>query len=425
MPFVIGSRDGAPLRAYLPPHEVMVAENPDLEPYVMKNKEKVVEALLVVESKKSMMKIAQTLKLNLPPKANRPQMANMIAEKLCDFSNSEPEPENESFSLEQFLNPIYDDIDDLDGKDCQMLQKWCLEVLTGNEDNVKGIEDQIEEDGSGALRHIHNMLNTPSKGIFASKVLEKLTGCLYGITQVIKMPKEIHLHKPDEDNIFSFQISGSGIEHPIKVFASRRTMGSELIDYFENFIGISRNVFRFTWGSSEGSSTLEPFATLGAYLEQDKVIYIQLGLKGGGFVRKTILKMKSDGTNLVSSADRALFEKAYNTALTISSTSSFNLSEGLKAVPLSDLQGIKSLLAKGNTTTPNSSKLAKLHEHLPFYKDCKDVSEKLFSASEKFRQMVSESMDGIGIDEVREMVAVAIALQEQRASADVQMERRE
>lgn len=425
MPFVIASLAGAPLRAYLPPHEIVSAERPNLEPFVLKDAEKVADALLELESKKSMLKIAETMKLHIPPKAFRPQIATIIATKLCDFSNHEPEVEDADFNLDDFLNPIFEEIDGLDGKETKILEHWCLYVLAGSKDDQKKIEDLIIDEGTASLRNIHNLLNTPSKGVFASKVLGNLTGLWIGKGEEVvvkELPKEIHLHEPDESNLLKFQVSGNCIGEPIKVFASRRATGESLIDWFEQNVGISRHVFRFAWGSDEGSSTLAPYDTLSSYLRQDQIIYIQLGLKGGGYVRKTIMKMKSDGTNLVSSADKQVFEKAYNSSLAISSSSTFSVSHGLKELPLTDLYAIKSLVARDSTTAPNSSKLAKIHEYLGYYKDCKEVSEKLFNASEKFRKMVSDDLNGIGITEVREKIAVEIALREQQGT-DAQMER--
>lgn len=381
------------------------------------------DALLEVESKKSMLKIAETMKLHIPPKAFRPQIATIIATKLCDFSNYEPEAEDTGFNLDDYLRPIFEEIDGLNGIEIKILEHWCLYVLAGSKDDQKKLEDLIIDEGTATLRYISNLLNTPSKGVFASKVFNKLTGLFFndGELSIAEIPKEIHLHKPDEHNLLKFQISGHRGDMAIQVFASQTATGADLIEYFEK-LGMSREVFRFTWGSDEGSSTLAHYDTLSSYLTRDQVIYIKFGLKGGGYVRKTIMKMKSDGTNLVSSADRQVFEKAYNSSLAISSSSTFSVSQGLKELPLTDLYAIMSLVARDSTTAPNSSKLAKIHEYLGYYKDCKEVSEKLFNASEKFRKMVSDDLNGIGITEVREKIAVEIALREQQGT-DAQMER--
>eukprot|EP00438_Fugacium_kawagutii_P010915 Skav211526 [mRNA] locus=scaffold352:284282:284707:- [translate_table: standard] len=136
--------------------------------------------------------------------------------------------------------------------------------------------------------------------------------------------------------------------------------------------------------------------------------------------------MKTKGnTNLVNAMDKDAYDKAFETALTIATTGSFNMDEGLKATPLTDLRKIQTLIARDNTTVSNASKMGKIHEHMTFYKDCKDVAEKMFSASEKFREMVACSMNGMPIEDLRQKVAVAVAVQEHRASlappADVQM----
>ena len=424
MPFVVASfRANNPLRAYLPPSEE-VAQTDELETYMLKDAKRVAEIIMVVESKKSVEKMALTLGLRIPPKANRPAMAKMIAEKLCDFSN-EPDPEDRQFSMDDFLNPIFDDIDNMNGADCELLQKWCLAVVSKREEVLNDINETIFDEATGRLRHIHQMLDTPSRGLFAPKVLEKLTGCAFNGVVVKEVPSEIRLHELDETNLFSFQISGSEIVNPIKVISNMRSTGKDLMDYFEEEVGLSRQMFRLTWSAEEGSSQLVLYQSLRSQLDQDKVIYLQLTLRGGGgYVRKTIMKTKGN-SNLVNATDKDAYDKTFETALTIATTGSFNIDEGLKATPLADLRKIQTLIARDNTTVSNASKMGKIHEHMTFYKDCKDVAEKMFSASEKFREMVACSMNGMPIEDLRQKVAVAVAVQEHRASlappADVQM----
>ena len=167
-------------------------------------------------------------------------------------------------------------------------------VISENQEVLEDINETIFDQPTGRLRHIHQMLDTPSRGIFAPKVLEKLTGCVFNGVVVKEVPQEIILHEPKDKDLFSFQISGKEIINPIKVISNTRSTGNDLMNYFEEKVGLSRQMFRLTWGTDVGSSQLVLYQSLRSQLEQDKVIYLQLSLKGGGgYVRKSIMKVKS------------------------------------------------------------------------------------------------------------------------------------
>ena len=50
-----------------------------------------------VDRAKEMLKLAQVLKLHIPSGANRPRIAKIVADKLCDFSNDGTD--NDRFNL--------------------------------------------------------------------------------------------------------------------------------------------------------------------------------------------------------------------------------------------------------------------------------------------------------------------------------------
>ena len=139
-------------------------------------------------------------------------------------------------------------------------------------------------------------------------------------------------------------------------------------------------------------SYLEPYDVIDTYLAgTSKVVHMEVRIKGGGKsskVIKTTLKCKNSRTG---NEDGPLFERAFNTALKVSSltSASIDIKAEMKQMTIKSLEEMKGYLLKDKTK--KALKMEKLVTFLDAHKEMMAVQEKMTSALNSMKEMLAES----------------------------------
>eukprot|EP00438_Fugacium_kawagutii_P019572 Skav218438 [mRNA] locus=scaffold420:389285:390028:+ [translate_table: standard] len=124
------------------------------------------------------------------------------------------------------------------------------------------------------------------------------------------------------------------------------------------------------------------------------------GLMGGG-VKKAFLKTKKASKNIAS--DQALYEKAFNTALTIDTAGTYSLKAGFVGMSKESLMEVQEYLTADRSNY--MTKLKNLHSFLPSYDELAQVQEKLKVAMETLQSLTLDDIDkSFGLEDSKEAV---------------------
>ena len=173
-------------------------------------------------------------------------------------------------------------------------------------------------------------------------------------------------------------------------FYGKGTTVQDLKDLLEERFGIDGDTYRLY----VDGSYLEPYDVIDTYLAgTSKVVQMEVRIKGGGKnkVIKTTLKCKTN--TKTTNEDRALFEKAYTTALKIGglTSASVDIKAELKLMTIKSLEEMKDYLLKDKTK--KALKMEKLVTFLDAHKEMMAVQEKMSSALNSMKEMLAESAD--------------------------------
>lgn len=172
-------------------------------------------------------------------------------------------------------------------------------------------------------------------------------------------------------------------------------------------------------------SYLEDYDTMSTYLlGTSKIIDMNILLKGGTVskVMKHVMKKKPTKP---TSTDEALFAEAYRTCVKVASSSTYSIKSAISEMNLPELEDLKQLLVA--TKSPNQSKVFKIATALKPFRMMGDVMNKISACLTSFEEMVQADFEqnisgetsNAKLEDIREHVAVSIALLK-RASAQPQ-----
>ena len=197
-------------------------------------------------------------------------------------------------------------------------------------------------------------------------------------------------------------------------FFSKTTDGDALFSKLDEVMGCDVRAFcELKWAGS--ASVVEPFDRLAGYFgHKDR---IQLTIKFQGGANKVMKHMLKKNIPAIKAGDEAEFGASFRTSLTISGSTTYDLTFGVNELSQQDLLELKEGLAKGNKA-PNSVKIDRPICSLGSYKQVEFSIQKLMQSLEVFKNLVEADIEknymtkdgAYDMEKIREVVAVAIAL---------------
>eukprot|EP00435_Cladocopium_sp_Y103_P025208 s2170_g6.t1 len=280
MPFAIAhnnSIQGAKFRAYMVPQEVL-DKKMSMEPFVIGKPEVVETMLLEYENDEKIRQTAKTL--GLPHHGNKKDIVKDIAKCLCDFSDDADTTatgaeKNVMFSVIRAYYMLEDDERDV-------LFHFCVAEVSGYEDYIKEIHDEIKQFGKTRLAVLVSILTgVENKKDFIIEFVQEAMNHDISQAMVIEVEDVIHLHADGEKDLVKFYIRAKDLDKTITVYADHSKTGYDLLQYFEMKYGIGRGNIRFTWGTSEAPSELQYHDRLANYMFGEKTMNLVFKVKGG------------------------------------------------------------------------------------------------------------------------------------------------
>ena len=150
--------------------------------------------------------------------------------------------------------------------------------------------------------------------------------------------------------------------------------------------GIPRSEQRILFaGLQLGSGRLKMFG-----VKHESSLLVSMRLDGGAKkVLKSIVKSRMNEKTI--DRDQAVFEAAFNTAVSVHLSSSYNVQGAITKFNVDQLEMLKVYLTKDKTNS--AGKMVKLAEFMPTYMDMQRVVEKLMIAMSEFRKLVIDDLE--------------------------------
>eukprot|EP00435_Cladocopium_sp_Y103_P026524 s3442_g6.t1 len=334
MPFIVARLAGAdgkpdpdlPPRGYVVPHDVLgngvqgcpPPENNYLSLFLTMDKAVVENALMATETKQSLIELANSQDITINKDKGKQHIAGQVATVLtkpfteAEKRHSEAKKEKvigtspHSSSSTNSARDIYlQTFDKMSPDDLMLMTKWCLATLEDNAPVLLQVNMTIARQGSDALKaQITYLTYLQDK--------EMLNGLVLIIYDYVKgkvgkrreqddktMTADIYLHEEDETDLRTFQLVVDMALAKVvwTVHFGKKAEGRDLYKYLtETFHTLERSKISIKFGTSSGASTLMDYDNLATWFrnEPDAILYLHLSLAGGGVIRKSLQKKKSE-----------------------------------------------------------------------------------------------------------------------------------